>query len=309
MRTKAELQAAIRSGRRAALVINTRSRRGRKYLPMVSERLQSAGYDLVSFLAVERPGQLHTYLDEAIAAGPDLLIAGGGDGTISQAARHLAHRDIALGLLPLGTTNNFARSLGIPLSARRSVELVLSGKVADVDLGQIGDLAFANLVSVGMSGQVAARVPHRLKRVLGRVAYPLTALSRLPWHRPFDAEIIVNGNRHSVRTHQLNIANGSSHAGRPITGDASADDRLLLVYALGGARRGHLVAATVRHAVTGNRRSLEEEPFVATEELWLSTDPPLPLDVDGEIVGRTPAHIRVTPNALRVIVAEDFVDR
>jgi YegS/Rv2252/BmrU family lipid kinase len=308
MRSKPALQDAIRTGRRAPLVVNARSRRGRRYFPMIRERLEAEGYDLVQCLQVERPGELPDHIDKAIAAAPDLLIAGGGDGTISLAARHLAHRDIALGLLPLGTTNNFARSLGIPLSARRALDLVLTGKVADVDLGQVGDLTFANLVSIGMSGQVAAHVPHRLKRFLGRVAYPLTALRKLPWHDPFEAEIVAHGTRHTLRTHQLNIANGSSHAGRPITGDASADDRLLLVYALGGARRGHLVAATVRHAVSGSRRSLEEEPFLATDELTVITEPPLPLDVDGEIVGQTPAHIRLSANALRVIVGHDFVD-
>jgi diacylglycerol kinase family enzyme len=81
------------------------------------------------------------------------------------------------------------------------------------------------------------------------------------------------------------------------------------VYALGGARRGHLVAATVRHAVSGSRRSQQDEPFLATDELTLTTVPPLPLDVDGEIVGQTPAHIRVAANALRVIVGQDFADR
>jgi diacylglycerol kinase (ATP) len=309
VRSKTALESAIRSQRRAALVVNARSRRGRKHFPMIRARLAEAGYELASCLTVERPGELPSHLDAAIAAEPDLLIAGGGDGTISLAARKLAHRDVALGLLPLGTTNNFARSLGVPLNARQAVELVLTGKVADVDLGQVGDLTFANLVSVGMSGHVAATVPHRLKRIAGRVAYPITALRKLPWHDPFDARIDVHGTQYELRTHQLNIANGSSHAGRPITADASADDRLLLVYALGGERRGHLVTATARHAVTGNRRSLEDEPFLATDELTLTTDPPLPLDVDGEVVGQTPARIRVLPNALRVIVGQDFDDR
>jgi diacylglycerol kinase family enzyme len=111
-----------------------------------------------------------------------------------------------------------------------------------------------------------------------------------------------------LRTHQLNIANGSSHAGRPITGDASADDRLLLVYPLGGSRRGHLIGATIRHAVLGKRRRLTEEPFLACDDLWLHTDPPLPLDVDGEIRGQTPARIHLAPNALRVMVHNGFAD-
>jgi YegS/Rv2252/BmrU family lipid kinase len=247
-------------------------------------------------------------LDTAIELAPDLLVAGGGDGTISQAARQLAHRDVALGVLPLGTTNNFARTLGVPLGVEGALGVVLDGKVADVDLGLVEGMLFANLVSVGMSTQVARHVPHRLKRLLGRAAYPLTALTRLPGHRPFHARLVIGDTVHELVTHQLNVANGSFHAGRPITSDAGADDRLLVVYAIGGGRRRHLVVEAVRHALTGVRRTMEEPPFVATDELRLETDPPLALDVDGEIRGSTPARIALAPQALRVMVGRDFPD-
>jgi diacylglycerol kinase (ATP) len=102
--------------------------------------------------------------------------------------------------------------------------------------------------------------------------------------------------------------NGSFHAGRPITGDAGADDRLLLVYRLGGPTRRALISATVRHAVLGARRTLKEPAFLAVSELWLDTDPPLPLDVDGEIRAHTPARIALAPQALRVMVAPGFHD-
>src|SRR5262249_4333728 len=82
--------------------------------------------------------------------------------------------------------------------------------------------------------------------------------------------------QHTLDTHQLNIANGSFHAGRPITGDAGADDRMLLVYRLGGPTRRSLISATVRHAVLGARRTMKEPAFLAVSELWLHTDPPLP---------------------------------
>src|SRR5207249_6576008 len=141
---------------------------------------------------------------------------------------------------------------------------------------------------IGLSAQVAARVPHQLKRVAGRAAYPLTALAALPRHRAFHATITSGTQTFEVETHQLNIANGSFHAGRPITGDAGADDRLLLAYCLGGPARRSLISATVRHAALGRRRTMKEPAFLAVSELWLDTDPPLPLDVDGEIRARTP---------------------
>jgi diacylglycerol kinase (ATP) len=308
MRSKAELCTAIRQHRRAALVVNTRSRRGRRLYPAVAARLQAAGFNLLGSFPVDKPGQLGASLTAAIGLQPDLLILGGGDGSLSEAARRLAYRDMALGILPLGTTNNFARSLSIPLNLPGAIGILTTGKVADVDLGQAGDTMFANLVSVGLSARVAAEVPHHLKRLLGRAAYPVTALAGLPWHRPFHASIACGDRTYVLDTHQLNIANGSFHAGRPITGDASADDRLLMVYSLGGTRRSALVYATVRHALFGGRRTLTDSAFVAASELWLHTDPPLPLDVDGEISGHTPARIALAPNALRVMVAPGFPD-
>jgi diacylglycerol kinase family enzyme len=278
MRSKSELHHAIRQQGRAVLVVNTRSRRGSRLYRAAGSRLQAAGVDLLGSFPVHWPGQLEASLAAALDLRPDLVIVGGGDGTLSLAARHLAYRDVALGILPLGTTNNFARTF------------------------------FANLVSVGLSGHVAATVRHDLKRLLGRAAYPLTALARLPWHRPFQATITAGDRQCTVKTHQLNIANGSFHAGRPITGDASADDRLLLAYSLGGGSRPALIGATIRHAILGARRSHAEPAFLATGELWLHTTPPLPLDIDGEIHGRTPTRITLAPNALRVMVTPGFPD-
>jgi YegS/Rv2252/BmrU family lipid kinase len=308
MRSKAELGAAIRRDGRAALVVNTRSRRGRRLYPAVRARLRDARLDLLGSFPTGESGGLDAALTAAMRLQPDLLIVGGGDGTICEASRRLAHRDMALGLLPLGTTNNFARTLSLPLDLAAAVGVLATGKVADVDLGQAGDAIFANLVSTGLSAQVAATVPHQLKRVLGRAAYPLTALARLPRHRPLRATITVGEQRYTLATHQLNIANGSFHGGRPITGDASADDRLLLVYPLGGPSRRALLGSTVRHAILGARRTMEEPAFLAVRELWLHTDPPLPLDVDGEIRGRTPMRITLAPEALRVMVAPAFPD-
>lgn len=290
------------------LVVNTRSRRGLGLYRAACGRLEAAGFDLLGAFPVAGAGELEASLAAAVGLGPDLLVAGGGDGTLSLAARYLAFRDIALGVLPLGTTNNFARSLGVPLDVAGAVGVLAGGKVADVDLGEANGTFFANLVSVGLSGQVAAAVPHGLKRLLGSAAYPLAALARLPGHRPFRAVITAGEERRIVTTHQLNIANGSFHAGRPITADASADDRLLLAYSLGGASRAGLVGATVRHALAGARRSQAEPAFLVSSDLHVDTDPPLPLVVDGELCGLTPARVTLAPNALRVMVAPGFPD-
>ncbi|MEU4642965.1 diacylglycerol kinase family protein [Micromonospora sp. NPDC023814] len=309
MRTKQELSAAIRRERRAVLVVNAHSRRGRQLYEETRSRLVAAGFTLLGTYPVDRPAELEQSLAAAADLGPDLLVAGGGDGTIGTAARLLAHRDIALGLLPLGTTNNFARTVGIPLDLDAAVAVLTDGKVIDVDLGLVGNMRFTNHIGIGLSADVMLRTPPRLKRVIGRIAYPMTALALLTRHRPLRAAVRAEGRRHEFLTHQLYVANGGFHAGRPITADADADDRLLVAYPVGGPTRRGLLRDTARNAATGHRRTLVEEPFLAVRELWLETDRPAPVEVDGEPYGETPIRIGLDPNALRVMAAADSPDR
>lgn len=309
MRTKQELGAAIRQHRRVALVVNALSRRGRRLYETARTQLSAHGFTVLGEYPVYRPGELEESLAAAAALRPDLLVAGGGDGTIGAAARLLAHRDMALGLLPLGTTNNFARTVGVPLELDAAVATLAHGKVIDVDLGLAGDVPFANHVGVGLSAEVMLRAPAALKRAAGRLAYPVTALALLAGHQPVGVRVHADGRAQRFETHQLYVANGGFHAGRPIAADANADDRLLVAYPVGGRSRAQLLRATVRNAATGHRRTLGDEPFLAVGELWLETDHPAPVEVDGEVHGRTPIRIGLSANALRVMVPDDVPDR
>jgi diacylglycerol kinase (ATP) len=308
MRTKEQLSEAIRRERRAVLVVNTRSRRGRQLYEGARSRLAAAGFTLLAAYGVDRPGELEQRLAAAIDAAPDLLVAGGGDGTISTAARLLAHRDLALGLLPLGTTNNFARTVGIPLDLDDAIATLGDGKVIDVDLGLAGTMPFTNHVGVGLSADVMLTAPRGLKRVTGRLAYPITALALLARHRALRVMVRADGRRHEFVTHQLYVANGGFHAGRPITADAHADDRLLVAYPVGGPTRRELLRETARNAASGRSRTLGDAPFLAVGELWLETDRPARVEVDGEPCGQTPMRVGLDANALRVMAPADTPD-
>ncbi|XRQ13660.1 diacylglycerol/lipid kinase family protein [Actinomadura welshii] len=327
MRSKSELESVIAGGGRAALVINSRSRRGRRLYGKARRMLRESGVDFLHVFPVTDPTRLRELFADVLALEPDLVVVGGGDGTITEAVGHLAHRDIALGVLPLGTTNNFARSLELPLDLPSAVRTLAvgrpgGGKVADVDVGWFestgdpkgdgpgGDREhiFANMVSLGLSVHVAERVPHGLKRVLGRSAYGLTAARLLARHEAFTARITIDGETVELATHQLNIANGAHQSGQRIARDASPDDRLLAVYRMGDERRLRLASATARHVLTGQWRSLREDAFLTTAQAEIETDPPLQVDVDGEIRGCTPVSIRLHGNALRVIVPQTFID-
>jgi diacylglycerol kinase family enzyme len=307
LRSSEELSAAVREHGRVVLVVNAGSRRTARVRPRLARMLADAGVRLMRDVTVVAPGALPDALHDALALRPDLLVVGGGDGTVTTAAAMLAHRDVALGVLPLGTTNNVARSLGLPLTVRGAIRAIAAARVAEVDLGRLhlpdGDVLFANLVSLGVSVEVARRAPRRLKRWLGRAAYAATALAVLPGHRPVAVTLTDLASSRRFLTHQLNLANGRFHAGRPLAREAAIDDHRLHVYRLGGASRASLLLATARHVLAGARRSQDDDAFLVTAGVSVDTDPPLALDVDGEVRGCTPFSVSVAESALRVVVA------
>ena len=305
---KRDLEQRIRRDRRAVLLVNTRSRRGARLYPRAVALLRARGFELVRSVPQADPSRLDEVLADLLAQRPPLLVLGSGDGTMATAVDHLAGTDTVLGYLPMGTTNNLARSLGLPRRLRAAVGVLATGKVVDVDLGRAGGDYFANLASMGVSVAVADRTPHGLKLRIGRAAYALTAAAALRTHHPFAATVTVDGVPHVLRTHQLNVANGSVHAGTRIASDAAIDDGLLVAYALGGTSPWSTAVAMVHQALTPHRPLLRKGYFTGVR-VTVETDPPLPVELDGETVASTPLQIDVVRNELLVLVPQDFPDR
>jgi YegS/Rv2252/BmrU family lipid kinase len=304
-RSKRETQDRIRAEREVVLLVNVRSRRGALLQPELRRMFRQRRFKVLAEHVIRDPAaQLPSLLPRILAERPRLLVVGGGDGTVAMVVGHLAHTDTVLGYLPLGTTNNFGRSLGLPMRLEAAVDVVAGGRVADVDLGLVDGDYFANLVSIGISARVAGQTPHVLKRRLGQLAYAATAARSLLPHRPFVAEVTSAGVTWRVRTHQLNIANGRMQAGTAIARDASLDDRLLVVYTLGGDSRLSTVGAAVHQAFTP-WQPIKRKGYLVGTDFHITTDVPMAVDVDGEVSGTTPIHVQLSGEALRIMVPHD----
>lgn len=299
------LEQRIRQERRAVLVVNCRSRRGARLLPRVQALLAARGFTITRTYAVTDPASLDTVLTEVMAAKPPLVILGSGDGTVASAVDHLAQTDTVLAYLPMGTTNNLARSVGLPLRLRPAIGLLDTGHIVRIDLGLAGGDYFANMASLGVSVAVSDHTPHQLKRWLGRPAYALTGAAALRTHQPFTATVTVDGVTHQLRTHQLNIANGSVHAGMRIGADAAIDDGLLAAYRLGGPERWSATTGLLAQALTPHW-TLRRKGHLVGERIRVETDPPQPVELDGETVARTPVDISVAPHALLILAPPGF---
>src|ERR671911_3116236 len=159
---------------RAALIVNTRSRTGERTFFKALDRLQELHVPLGATYAIRDPARLPETVREVLddGSGYRLLILGGGDGSVSSVVDFLAHRKVVLGLLPLGTANDFARTLEIPSDIEGACQTIASGKIVDVDLGLAGDNYYVNVASVGLGGEATRALSPWMKKSVRPLAYP-----------------------------------------------------------------------------------------------------------------------------------------
>lgn len=294
--------------RRAALVVNTRSRSGERAFEQARGYLRDLGVRVESEFDLQDPSRLPETVREA-AEDHELVILGGGDGTVSSSVDFLAGRSTVLGLLPLGTANDFARTLGIPSDLYHACETIAHGKLVDIDLGLSGDNYYVNLASVGLSTGVTQALTSRLKKTTGAAAYPLAAIKAFLKHDPFRARLTFpDGDYEPVeyeRLLQVAVGNGRFYGGGMVVSPGSGiDDSTLDVYAIQLGRHRDLLGVA-RYLKSGDFVRSESVAHYETSRVVVETEPHLPVNVDGELVASTPQEFSVARNALHVLVPQD----
>src|ERR1051325_7740363 len=202
------------SKQKAVLIINTKSRRGREWLRPVIDRLRRAeNIDLLEIHALRQPTQVLNETEKAVAGGVPLIIIGGGDGTLSGVVGPFFGSKSVLGVLPLGTGNQFARDLGIDAEIESACRVLTEGKHADVDVGIVNNRHFLNVATAGLSTLIAREMTVDSKRRLGRFAYLFAFAKALSRVRPFRASLTMNEEEHTFKTLQVVAGNGRVHGG------------------------------------------------------------------------------------------------
>lgn len=288
----------------AALVVNAKSRKGRKLFERTCKRLESLPFR-VDARGVEDPGDLEPTVREVLAKKPDLLILGGGDGTMSGLVDLLVGTDTILGVLPLGTANSFARTLCLPLNLDGAIDVLATGKPQRIDLGMIDRDYFANCAAIGISPRIAETVPHNLKKVLGRVGYLGWATYQYARFEPFTLIVEDGAETHRLRVVEVRISNGPYHGGTWLVDEASITSGEIVVQAVTGHYKRTLVKNWAASFFGWHARHQDTVAF-SGRELKVSTEPPLPISIDGEVLAHTPVTARVAKGAVRVMVPNDW---
>lgn len=285
----------------AELLINIHSRRSQEALPEILAACKAEGITLTKVTKVGKGVNLGRTLGAIKRRSPKLLIVGGGDGTISDVIDHIVSCNIELGLIPLGTTNNFARSLGIPLTIPATVAAIANRKAKAVDLGRVHDDYFANVIGIGLSAVVAKNVSNRSKKLFGRAAYAVTGIRELMRHKPFVVTIEDKDRELAMRfeTHQVIVANGRFHAGREIAKEAKLNNRELVIFKLGSRSKMSFLWHMLDFYV-GKRKSISHTSYVIGRDIILHTSTPQHAELDGEVKFTTPLPINVEPGVIQI---------
>lgn len=247
----------------------------------------------------------------ALQRGCDMVVAAGGDGTVSDVAEALVHTDIPLGIIAVGTGNVLAHELGIPLDLEGACAL-LAGEHAttSIDAMQVGDQFFLLQIGVGIDSLMIRDTEREQKRRFGRAAYLWTAFTRLIGYQPRRFTIVVDGQRLRPRAAQVLIANGGVLGIPPFRwGPGIRPDDGRIDVCILSARTAVDYLGLAWHLLTDQQKRDRNARYLsATRSVVLSADRPLPVQADGEIIGETPVQVQVVPRAVRIVVPEATVE-
>ena len=286
--------------KRALLLVNRHARQGQDALGPLLDALRGSGLEVV-----EPPHDKSTPLSEQFRrhkSQVDLVIVGGGDGTLNAAAEGLIELDVPLGILPLGTANDLARTLGLPTDPVEACRVIAEGHTRRIDVGSVNGKLFFNVASIGLTVDIARSLSKQSKSRWGVLAYVWTAL-KVFWNaRPFHAQIHADFQSLTGKTVQIAVGNGKHYGGgMTVAEDASIDDGNLDLYSLEIAHWWQMLPllAAIRNG------TLNDRPNVRTlrgKEFQVTTHRPRSINTDGEITTKTPAIFTILPRALSVFV-------
>lgn len=288
----------MNSSRRALLLRNPKARRGQESIAPLLERLKSGGLD-VTVEAFEALPEIARDIVR-LRHMADLVIVCGGDGSVSSAALAAMESGLPLGIIPMGTANDLARTLDIPMELSGAADVIARGETRPVDVGTVNGHAFFNVASIGLSSELAQSLDPVLKKRFGRLGYALAAMKVMTRAARFRAKITEKGETIDVETYQIAVGNGRHYGGgNVVQEDAEIDDGRLDLYSLEMNNLWKL-ALMLRSFRSGTHGAWREVRTAKCVEFDIETKRPMPVNTDGEIVTATPAHFKVHPKAISI---------
>ncbi len=286
--------------KRSLLIVNPRARQGGGSIKGMVELLKARGVTVTE--AIVGDGESIADLIRRRREECDFVIIGGGDGTLNAAAPGLVETGLPLGILPLGTANDFARTVGIPDDLLQAAELIAAARPMPVDLGEVNGHLFFNVASIGFSAELASDLTEHAKKRWGKLGYAIVAARILARSRLFTAHLDHDGTTERIRTMQISVGNGRHYGGgMTVEETATADDGKLDFYSLEVDHWWRLLGL-LPSLRKGTQGRWDDVRAFQTTEVTIRTSRPRPVNTDGELSTFTPARFRIRPKAISVIM-------
>ena len=264
--------------------------------------LEACGWQ-VDLWFTSGPGDGRLLARRAVKRNISLVIVAGGDGTINEVIQELAGSETALGVLPMGTVNVWAREVGIPLDDAKAREILVHGQTRRIDLGRVNGRYFLLMVGIGVDGEVAQAVERKPLKRLGVVGYALAALWFGTGYLGFPLTLRIDrAEPVRMRALQVIVGNTQLYAGAfKFTWQARCNDGLLDLCVV--HKRGPLgrLIVLLDFVLKREKRRLWVR-YNTLREATIETKDPVAIQIDGEPAGSTPANVVIVPGALKVVV-------
>jgi diacylglycerol kinase (ATP) len=254
-----------------------------------------------------KPGSAARFASAALRKGFDLVVAAGGDGTLNEVVNGIGENlgDARVGLIPLGTGNDFARTIGVPDDIEAAIDLIVIGETRPVDLVRVTSdevRYFVNVSAGGFSGLVNEKLTPEMKKTWGPLAYLRGAAAALSELRAYRTTLALdNSESLTLDLYNVVVANGRYVAGGTlIAPEASIDDGLLDIVLI-PQRSAPELALLAAQVALGTHLTSEAIVFRRAAQVTVNSKPGMWFNVDGELVGNEPARFEILPRALRFI--------
>lgn len=283
------------------MICNPGSRSGSAAVDSLRERLSALGG--VEFRKPNSPNEVPELIRQ-YGSQVERIVLGGGDGTINLALDALIEVDRPLGILPMGTANDLARSLNLPDNLERALDVIVLGHSQRIDVARANDVSFVNAIGMGLGPRMTREMDSDEKARFGVLAYLMGIARALRGQRHFQARIDFDGKTREYTCLQITVANGIHYGGgMTIADDAKLDDGRLDVLVV--RYQGYLsLLGNAFRLRSGDMRASGTMHHFRGREVSITTQPGQDVTADGEFLTETPVECNVYPKCLEVFTPE-----
>lgn len=288
---------------KTAFIINPAAGRGRtaKIWPTLETVTKSNGKPGTPYFTAG-PGDAERLARELPRQGYRRLLVVGGDGTVHEVLNGLDLNQAQLGIVPTGSGNDFCRVLGISKKPREAITQLLQGKTRRVDIGLVNGRRFLNTLGVGFDAEVVRLTNEQQSRFKGTMAYVASLIKVLREYRNQNLTIETGGASFTGKMLLAEVGNGQYvGGGMRLVPLAKVDDGLFHLCLVGNVTKGEILL-NIHKMLSGTHLSHPKVSTLTAREIVISSQRPLIVQADGEIIGKTPVKVEIVPQALEILV-------